>query len=285
MISCQGNRDDKSLIVFGSARSDGNTRRARFVHSVSCYFRWSRCRKMKRVSNIFLVVCFLMCSFVGEISMAKQIDEKHALKINGSEQWIFVRGNSDKPILLFVHGGPGFPFTPIARAFEQPFRNDFLIVHWDQRGVGKSFKTTDFSKGFTIDQFVQDGLAVTQSIINKYGTRRILLVGHSWGTVLGIKMVTTESSLFHAYISVGSNTDSRAMEQYRYQFMADLLKVNGELADLQILKNIGMPPWSMEQFDRWAEILMKHVPFEWTWGPIPRSNVDARIKPSKSAES
>src|SRR5688572_7937749 len=128
-----------------------------------------------------LSLCVISLVFSG-VLLAGQIDEKYPLEVHGSEQWIFARGNADKPVLLFVHGGPGFPFTPIARAFEEPFKKDFLIVHWEQRGAGKSFRTTDFSKGFTLDQFVQDGLFVTRSILKKYGDRPVILIGHSWGT-------------------------------------------------------------------------------------------------------
>jgi pimeloyl-ACP methyl ester carboxylesterase len=206
--------------------------------------------------------------------MANQVDERHQLDINGSYQWIFIRGNVTKPVLLFVHGGPGFPFTPIAREFDKPFLKDFLVVHWDQRGVGKSYKTTDFSKGFTLNQFLNDGLKVTTRLVEKYGSKQVVLIGHSWGTVLSVMMASRAPELFSACLLVGTNTDTISIEKYRYEFMLELLAQSGLEDELRTLKVIGYPPWKGEDFNQWAEVLEKNVPFEWIWGPIPRSRLE-----------
>ncbi|MFC2026265.1 alpha/beta fold hydrolase, partial [Chloroflexota bacterium] len=62
--------------------------------------------------------------------------------LGGVEQTVTIRGaDTTKPVLLFLHGGPGMPSSPWAawNNVHADLEQNFVFVHWDQRGAGKSF--------------------------------------------------------------------------------------------------------------------------------------------------
>ena len=60
--------------------------------------------------------------------------------IGGIDQWIQIgSGNPDLPVLLYLHGGPGGTSVPAAAAWK-PWEEHFTLVHWDQRGAGRTFR-------------------------------------------------------------------------------------------------------------------------------------------------
>ena len=61
------------------------------------------------------------------------------VELGGLEQWITIRGaDVSKPLLLWLHGGPGSPQMPLAHHLDRRLEQEFVFVHWDQRGAGKS---------------------------------------------------------------------------------------------------------------------------------------------------
>ena len=110
------------------------------------------------------------------------------IPINGLEQWIYYLGHdADKPLILFLHGGPGTPETPFLLKYNQNLAENFIVVLWEQRGAGKSYRKKIPDSTMTVAQFVEDAHAVTQFIKQKFKRDQIYLMGHSWGTLIGIK--------------------------------------------------------------------------------------------------
>ncbi|MED1567782.1 alpha/beta hydrolase [Bacillus paramycoides] len=105
--------------------------------------------------------------------------------INDANQYLFHSGKKyDNPVLLYLHVGPGSVESLFAHAFQDRLEEIFTIVHWDQRGAGKTFiKNRD--KYPTIDSMVKDLYEIIQYLKRKYNKEKIVLLGRSWGTVLG----------------------------------------------------------------------------------------------------
>src|SRR5471032_1007135 len=98
------------------------------------------CLAVGGVSSALLYRAYLQHSVAEEraIHSPKGIDSLEAVRIGGIDQWVHVRGEDvDNPILLFIHGGPGVAFIPMARVFQGPWEKHFTVVQWDQRGAGK----------------------------------------------------------------------------------------------------------------------------------------------------
>jgi pimeloyl-ACP methyl ester carboxylesterase len=161
--------------------------------------------------------------------------------LGGVKQWVLIRGeDASNPILLFLHGGPGTPMTPVAHHFGRPLERHFVVVHWDQRGAGKSYSPAIPEQSFTIEQFLSDTYELVELLRARFGVERICLIGHSWGSVLGIMTVQRHPELFHAYVGMGQVTDERRSEHIGLQYVRDQAR---ELGNQQALQELaGLDP-------------------------------------------
>jgi pimeloyl-ACP methyl ester carboxylesterase len=193
----------------------------------------------------FSVLFFsLLFSLTASAENSKPIDQLEKIQINGTSQWLLYRGErTDLPILLFVHGGPGAPLMYFSRAFDQHFTKDFLVVHWDQRGTGKSYDPDLAMDSFTAEQVAADGLQVVNHLKKKFGRPKILLVGHSWGTIVASWMTQKAPEDFTAYVSVGTVADIQAGDEMAYAFLQDNVFKYGDKKDKADFKQLGHPPW------------------------------------------
>ncbi|MGE4133070.1 MAG: alpha/beta fold hydrolase [Bdellovibrionales bacterium] len=172
------------------------------------------------------------------------IDQLEQLEVNGSRQWVHCRSEDQtKPVVLFVHGGPGSPLMLFSRAFDQHFIRDFVVVHWDQRGSGKSYNPKESIATFSIEQVAQDGLAVVNYLKQKFQKDRVLLVGHSWGSMVGSEMVNKRPEDFQAYISVGTVADMKKGDLLKFAFLGQQIAVSGNATHGKELTQMGPPPW------------------------------------------
>src|SRR3989344_9375816 len=116
--------------------------------------------------RFILWLVFLLFPMVGTSgTRGIMIDQLEKVEVNGSGQYLLYRGRSvDRPIALFVHGGPGSPLMLFARAFEDTFLDDFVVVHWDQRLTGKSYDSRVPVSTFSAEQVTSDGLAVVEHL-------------------------------------------------------------------------------------------------------------------------
>src|SRR5581483_4822167 len=104
--------------------------------------------------------------------------------IGGIAQYIQIGGDApDRPVMLFVNGGPGGTTIPAAAAWK-PWEEHFTVVHWDQRGAGRTFAKNGAAGcgHLTIERMVQDGIEVAEFLTRHLKRHKILLVGHSWGS-------------------------------------------------------------------------------------------------------
>jgi pimeloyl-ACP methyl ester carboxylesterase len=126
------------------------------------------------------------------------IDEGRYVEVGGIEQWISIRGEDRKnPVLLFLHGGPGDATNPWGYAGFRSWLKRFTVVQWDQRGAGRTFGRSGASLAstITIERMVQDGIELAELLRKTLRQEKLVLVGHSWGSILGVFMVRTRPAL------------------------------------------------------------------------------------------
>ena len=126
------------------------------------------------------------------------------VELNGSTQWIYVSGVSrDKPVLLWLDGGPGGAEVAWVRKYLGPLHQHFTIVCWDQRGTARSWGSSRQRKATSVDDYVADAIELSRMLAARFEKRKICLLGHSWGSIIGLKAVARAPEVYAAYIGVG----------------------------------------------------------------------------------
>jgi pimeloyl-ACP methyl ester carboxylesterase len=165
------------------------------------------------------------------------------VELNGSEQWISIRGqNENKPVLLFLAGGPGGSQLATARRALAGLEEHFVVVNWEQPGAGKSFDAVDRTT-LTPERYISDGLALVAYLRERFGEARVYLLGDSWGSVLGIWMAQRAPEAFHAFIGTGQMVAFLETDQMCYEFALRWAEERGDTQKVEALQRQGPPPY------------------------------------------
>ncbi len=171
------------------------------------------------------------------------------VSLGGVNQWMQIRGDDTaKPILLFLHGGPGFPQMPFAH-LNAELEKEFVVVQWDQRGAGKSYSWSIPDESMQVDQFVSDAHDLVQLLLQRFHAPKCYLVAHSWGSMFGALTVARYPELFYAYVGIGQAADLRETAQVRYQFALDTARREHNQEATRELARIGRPPHNAEDHE------------------------------------
>ena len=181
------------------------------------------------------------------ITTPNAIDEGKYVEIGGIEQWITIRGEDrGNPVLLFLHGGPGDATNPWGYAGFRTWLRYFTVVQWDQRGTGRTLGRNGPSLGptITIDRMTRDGIELAEMLRRTLNQDRIILVGHSWGSILGVLMVKTRPDLFYAYVGTGQvAADPTRNYTVAYEEVLRAAQRHGDQRAVTELEQVGPPPW------------------------------------------
>jgi pimeloyl-ACP methyl ester carboxylesterase len=176
---------------------------------------------------------------------AQPVNEEMFVKIGGIEQWITIKSaNRNNPVVLFLHGGPGDALSPFADAMFRGWEKDFTLVQWDQRGAGRTYGKTGPSTepSMTIDRMVQDGIEVSEFLTQNLRKEKIIIVGGSWGSILGIYMVHSRPDLFYAYIGATQIVNWQKSLSASYARVLELARASGDQQPITALTTICPPP-------------------------------------------
>ena len=190
----------------------------------------------------------------GSIASLEQV------RINGSDQWIEIRAWSpDKPVLLSIPGGPGQSDLALSRPTLGTLAKDFVVVSWDQRGIGKSYASFD-PKTLTTKQAVADTIALTNYLRKRFDERKIYLFGESGGSVIGVLAVQQHPELYHAWIGSGQMVNPRETDRRIYRDLLAYAATHHDTGLASKLRGYGPPPYGsvyaygyvMSQYDKLA---------------------------------
>lgn len=124
------------------------------------------------------------------------INSVEKVVIGEIEQLVSLRSkNINNPILLFLHGGPGTAQIAFSRKSQKKLEEFFIVVNWDQRGAGGSFSTSLKMEDLNIERFVLDTEELTTYLLDRFNQKKIFLVGHSWGSIIGLKFSSRRPDL------------------------------------------------------------------------------------------
>ena len=190
----------------------------------------------------------------GEINFIEKVE------IGGMYHWIMVNGKSkDLPVLLWLHGGPGAAQMPVARYFNHKLEEEFIVVHWDQRGAGKS-NPRNFDVGtMTVEQYIADVHQMTQYLKRRLNRDRIYILGHSWGTQLGMVTAHRYPEDYIAYIGVGQVVHHHRANIVAHRELKNRILEEEKDKDLRLLESLKGPPYEHgEDYVSFARLMNKY---------------------------
>jgi pimeloyl-ACP methyl ester carboxylesterase len=202
-----------------------------------------------------------LCPGGSGATATQTIREEKFVMIGGIEQWVTISGtNCANPIVLIVHGGPGNSMTPYGDAIYGSWTKQFTVVQWDQRGTGRTYgrnrllperdsrkwtpEQLEELPPLTIARLTEDGLEVARYAAARLNQRKVILVGGSWGSALGVHMVKARPELFHAYMGTGQMVQYTENELSTYEKVLGLARAAKDARTVATLETLGAPPWT-----------------------------------------
>jgi pimeloyl-ACP methyl ester carboxylesterase len=202
-------------------------------------------------ANWLLVAAILLSTIPVTTSAqtAPGIDKGTFVPLGGLEQWVSIRGEDrSNPVLLVVHGGPGEAQWPQAEMYK-PWQKTFTVVQWDQRGAGHTFgRYGTNTPDVTLDRISRDGVELAEYLCRQLGKKKIIVLGHSWGSIVATRMVQMRPDLFAAYVGTGQVTSWAAMVNTQYDLVLANARKDGDQAAVKELEAKRPDPANAQQY-------------------------------------
>lgn len=200
--------------------------------SAACMFLLYRSVKVDRLRKVH------------RISSAQGIDEEVVLPVGGIQQFLYIRGqDTQNPIILFLHGGPGGAMIPMLHTYQYLWEDDYTVVNWDQRAAGKTYflnkeQTASIASTLSAEVMLQDIHEIIRYLTKRFGQEKVILVGHSWGTMLGSQFALAHPELVEAYVGIAQAVDINDGVLHMAKYTRQLAKEQKAEKDMAALERI-----------------------------------------------
>jgi len=175
--------------------------------------------------------------------IARSLSERVFLQINGVRQGLIIQSTDiANPVLLFLHGGPGMPEFFLNATHPAGLEQDFTVVWWEQRGAGLSYSPDIPPQSMTVAQLIADTIAVTDYLRERFDQDKIILLGHSWGSFLGVQVAAAAPERYRAYIAMGQVSFQLRSEVAAHSFLLEQYRERG---DTRMVRRLEQAPVSM----------------------------------------
>jgi pimeloyl-ACP methyl ester carboxylesterase len=210
-------------------------------------------RCLSKSVGLLFVTSVLVCGTASAANFITPapIQEARYVTLGGIEQWITIRGaDRANPVLLLIHGGPGDAQSAL-RSTYAVYEKDFTLVQWDQRGAARTYLKNPNSPPEP-ERVELDGIELAQYLCSYLTKKKILLLGHSWGSYLAVGMVQRRPELFAAYVGTGQVGSWRANVQAQFDFMLAKSRAANDRKKVELMEAIGTPdPTDAKQYFSW----------------------------------
>lgn len=192
-----------------------------------------------------------------ETEGSSPIASREWVEIKGTRQGVVIRGHDrTAPVLLWLAGGPGGSEIGWTTRHLADLEKDVVFVNWDHRGTGLSYRAGDWETVQT-DDFVADTIAMSEYLRQRFNTDKIILVGHSWGSIVGLQAVAERPDLFSAYVGVGQQVNTLENDRIGYEMVIDRASRREDARVVEHLRTIGPPPYPRESGRHYLYLFQK----------------------------
>lgn len=172
------------------------------------------------------------------------VERSEVIHIGGIGQFVSIRGQDKaNPVLLILHGGPGFPTTPMAWWATRGLEEYFTVVDWDQRGSGKTYLLNDpkvIAPTMRPAQFVNDTEALVGWLRREFRKDKVFVLGTSWGSYIGLEFAARRPQWLHAYIGMGQAANTPESERRGYAYALAAARKAGHAQAIKDLESIAL---------------------------------------------
>ena len=160
--------------------------------------------------------------FKNIIDTSKGINKSGYVTIGGQEQYIQIRGKDiHNPVILYIHGGPGGPDSPISYVYSDPLIDDYTVVCWDQRGCGRTYFKNSGNDAENMTVSFETALSDTDEMVDyllqRFNTDKVILMCHSYGTIVGTSYIREHSEKVASYIGIGQFVSCQESDRLSYE--------------------------------------------------------------------
>lgn len=196
---------------------------------------------------IIVLVALIFCirtinAKKNKITSENGIQQNLYVDIGKIQQYLQIRGEDDNnPVILFLHGGPCNPNAYIAPYYQKSLEKNFTIVNWDQRGCGRTFYANpdmDYNKEISINILINDIDEIVTYLSSRFRQEKVIIMGHSWGTVLGTQYCLKYPEKVNAYIGIGQCISVMKGEELAVNKAIDTAQANNNIQDLKKMKDL-----------------------------------------------
>ena len=220
------------------------------------------------VAGILLLLILILLFYRFYLRYSTKIDTINGISsleeitLGDLKQWIFIRGTDQKnPIMIFLHGGPGEPALGMSssRKLDAELIKHYTVVHWDQRGAGKTYNSQIPVDSMTLDRLVEDCNELIDYLRNRFETQKVFIVAHSSGTLIGIKTAHRYPEKIHAYVGVSQVINDYEQQRISYEFIVEEANKSGNVKDQIAIKEVGPPTYETpeKEFEK-ARLIIKY---------------------------
>jgi proline iminopeptidase len=196
---------------------------------------------------------------VQKLVSPNSVDETQIVTLNGARQVVNIRGaDRSNPILIYIHGGPGSVEMPMAWTFQRPWEDYFTVVQWDQRGAGRSWPLNApeaIAPTLSLQTYRDDAIALIQWLGARYGQRKVFVLGHSFGSAVGLAAAQARPDLLHAYVGMGQLIDFRENERVGMRSALQTARARNDREAIAAIEALApypdSGPFTIQQADAW----------------------------------
>ncbi len=207
----------------------------------------------------------------GAATAGANVNAEHAIEAAGARLYMLVRGaNPGAPILLWLHGGPGGAERPLFRLYNADLEKHFLVAYLDQRGAGRSFDRRADPGALTVARHLADLDVVIDRLRADYGREKVILLGHSWGSLLGLLYARRHGGKVAAILGTGVGVSAAATQRAQYEFIQSEAERRRDADGLRKIAALGPPPFSAREelasqalVDRYGGYFHRQPNFTW----------------------
>lgn len=147
------------------------------------------------------------------------LNEERIVPLNGDRQNIRIASKDvENPVLLFLHGGPGVCNRHEMLWYQTGLIEKYTLVFWDQRGSGKSWRKSVTKENLTVETYLRDAADLIDYLLQEFHKEKLVIIGHSWGTILGTPLVERYPEKVSAYVGIGQFVNLRLNEEISYNY-------------------------------------------------------------------